>query len=226
MYKITLYDNNCNPICDGTICFFTEDIEDFQKRWFRLLDGCDEERKERFLRSKAGEIVTDYYSDSPELNIVQQDEEAVYDEKIVVLEDETFEVYNAYHWSEQYHVNQWTIHFRWICFKGNYYRIASYKANGVCELGLHNRWEDVVCYGNPVLENAVVYRPEYNFRLDESQWPNPGFDRFSENRIETICWLTSAFFESEQELRDDITTFEVTKEIMGRLFADVIGEAG
>ena len=74
MYKITLYDYNCNPICDGTIYFFTEDIENFQKRWFRLLGDHDEERKERFLRSKAGEIVTDYYSDSPELNIVQQDD--------------------------------------------------------------------------------------------------------------------------------------------------------
>ena len=89
------------------------------------------------------------------------------------------------------------------------------------------------CYGNPVLENHVAYEPNYslydperNVRLDESQWPNPGFDQFREKRIETICWLTSAFFENEQEMRDDILALEVTTKIMGQLFEDVIGEAG
>ena len=53
-----------------------------------MLDDGNGDRKERFLRSKRGEIVTDYYSASPELNIVQHDAGAVYDEKTVVLEND------------------------------------------------------------------------------------------------------------------------------------------
>lgn len=81
MYKITHYDYNCSPICDGTVSFFTEDIEAFQKKWFAM-DRLEESLKEKFLRSKGGELVTDWYSsDDPELNIVQQGQSAVYGEK-------------------------------------------------------------------------------------------------------------------------------------------------
>lgn len=39
LYKVTLYDLTCHPIADGTICFFTEDIDDFQKRWINCGAG-------------------------------------------------------------------------------------------------------------------------------------------------------------------------------------------
>lgn len=74
MFKITLYDFNCNPICDGVVSFFTERLEDFEEGWMNS-EEVEEDRKERYLRSKAGENVTDYYSDSPEFNIVQEDTE-------------------------------------------------------------------------------------------------------------------------------------------------------
>lgn len=227
MFKITLYDYNCSPICTGTVNFFTEDIEDFQKRWFGLLDDDDEERKERFLRSKAGEFVTDYYSDSPELNIVQYDEGEIFTEKTVELEHVTFEAFNIYGWSTKFHVEQWEIYFKWISFKGKYYRIASYKARGVCKYSLFtDRLESVKCYGNPVLESVIVYDPRYSGLQDENEWPDPGFDEFNENKIETICWLTSASFENVQELKNDISMFKITEEIMGQLFENVVGEAG
>lgn len=69
MYKITLFDNNGIGFVSGTFTCFTEDIEDFKNRWF-LLEK-DEKTKDRFLLSLNGEIVTDYYSDEAELNIVQ-----------------------------------------------------------------------------------------------------------------------------------------------------------
>ena len=227
MYKVTLQDYNCSPIADGTVSFFAEDIEVFQKRWFALLGDDDDSRKERFLRSKAGEFVTDDCSDSPELNIVQQDEESLFAEKHIVLEKVTFEAFNAYGWPTQYHVNQWILRFRWIAFLEKFYGIAFYRANGVCEYSdFADRWKSVECYGNPVLENVVAYNPRYNNRVDPSEWPAPGFDAFLENRLETICWLTSACFASEQAMKDDLSSFEVSKEIMNQLFADVVGEAG
>ena len=219
MYKITLYDYNCSPICDGVVCFFADDIEDFQEKWLASGD-VDSDRKERFLRSKAGEIVTDYYSDAPELNIVQHDKETVFGEKKFTLENVTFEAFNIYDYPTKFHIDKWDIHFKWIRFSNEYFRIASYKAMGVCRyVDFFNRWEDVMCYGNPVLENTVGYRPE-----DKNE--RPEFNSFAENSIETICFLTNYVFENEQELQDNISHFEITDKMMDWLFSDVVGEAG
>ena len=226
MYKITIYDWNCSPICDGTVSFFTEDIEAFQRRWFGM-EQVSERLKDLFLRSKGGELVTDWYGNIPELNIVQRDEGAVYGEKTVVLEHMTFEAHNAYDCPSRFHVNRWTIRFQWIRFQETYYRIASYQASGVCEYdSIVKRWDSVTCYGNPVLENTVSYEPCYYGWLDQSLWDDPGFDAFEGNRIETICWLTNGVFADEEELKKDISAFQVTEEIMDRLFADVVGDAG
>ena len=227
MYKITHYDYNCCPICDGTVSFFTEDIEAFQKRWFAM-DRLEEGLKEKFLRSKGGELVTDWYGNDPELNIVQQDQSTVYGEKTVTLEKQTFEAHNAYQWASRFYVDRWIIRFQWMGFRGKYYRLASYQADGVCRFNIfcRGRWDSVVCHGNPVLENTVKYKPNYPPRVDESQWDNPGFDDFKENRIETICWLVNDEFDTEEELKADISSFEVTEEIMDWLFADVVGEGG
>lgn len=225
MYKITLYNLNCSPVCDGTVNFFTEDIEDFQERWFKK--NISDDKKDAFLRSKAGEIVTDWYSDSPEYNIVQYDEDAVvYGEKTVNLEDVTFDVHNAYGCTEKYHVNHWTIHFKWIRFGKEYFRIASYKADGVCMYyDWIDRWEDVTCWGNEIIDNKVIFEPVYPIR-EKDKWPNPGFDDFEENCLETICYITNRYLKNEQDLKEDMDRFEVTDEVMDWLFRDVIGEAG
>ena len=35
MYKITLYNQNCCPICDGTTFWFVEDLKEFEKNGYR-----------------------------------------------------------------------------------------------------------------------------------------------------------------------------------------------
>ena len=71
MYKITLYDKNCSPICDRTTFWFVEDLEQFEKNWLPLQCKYNVSTIEKYYRSKFGEVVTDYYSDNEELNIVQ-----------------------------------------------------------------------------------------------------------------------------------------------------------
>lgn len=226
MYKITHYDYNCCPICDGTVSFFTEDIEAFQMKWFAM-DRLEESLKEKFLRSKSGELVTDWYSsDDSELNIVQQGQSAVYGEKTVTLSKQTFEAHNAYDWPSQFYVDRWIIRFQWIGFDGKYYRLASYRAYGVCEYNfLIDRWDSVTCYGNPVLENTVKYEPNFH-GPDKEKWDNPGLNDFGENHLGTICWLVNAVFTDETTLKADISSFCVTEEVMDQLFADVVGEGG
>ena len=74
MYKITLFDYNCASCTSGTASFYVDDIDIFEEKWSKL--ETSPERIERFRRSKNGEVVTDYYSDDEELNIVQEDKAA------------------------------------------------------------------------------------------------------------------------------------------------------
>ena len=76
MYQITLYDDCSNPIADGTVSYYVDSLEEFEEKWVPYAEKNMKERLKRYYRSKAGEIVTDYYSDSEKLNIVQQDEHA------------------------------------------------------------------------------------------------------------------------------------------------------
>ena len=74
MYKITLFDYNCASCTSGTASFYVDDIDIFEEKWSKL--ETSPERIERFRHSKNGEVVTDYYSDDEELNIVQEDKAA------------------------------------------------------------------------------------------------------------------------------------------------------
>lgn len=161
-WKITLYNQNLSPIADGTTCFFTDDIEAFQKRWFLLLgnDANALQRKNNFLRSKTGEIVTEWYDDNPRYNIVQIDRAVSYKRKTVVLENITFKATNFWQWKSEFRIGRWEIDFRWISFRGEYYRIASFHADWVCRKRKHSglQWDNITCYGNPVLENNTPFK--------------------------------------------------------------------
>ena len=226
MYKITLCDANCSAICEGIVCFFTEDLDRFENH-LASVPLPDEGLLERFRRSRAGEIITDFYSDDPDLNIVQEAETRVLYDKLVTLEDVTFQSTNAYEYTQSYHVSHWDCRFLWIDFGGKGYRVVEYTAQGVCMYdGFFHRLTAVTCHGNPVLENTVIYRPLYSYRTPQHEWLRPDYKDFAENRIKTICFLPSKSFSSLDEIESDYLSFEITEEIMDALFADVIGEAG
>ena len=64
MYQITLYDDCSNPIADGTVSYYVDSLEEFEEKWVPYAEKNMKDRLKRYYRSKAGEIVTDYYSDS------------------------------------------------------------------------------------------------------------------------------------------------------------------
>lgn len=129
MYKITLFDMNSAPVSDRIATFYTDDIDDFERCWVSLCkDDDDEERIERFRRSKAGECVTDYYTNLPVYDIVQEDPAAeILHEKPIELSDVIFCASNAYGWQKQYHVDNWYCVFRWIRFRKHFYRMIQAK---------------------------------------------------------------------------------------------------
>lgn len=222
MYKITLYDANCSPVSDGVALFFTNDLDEFEKNW--LATGrVDNDTYERFIRSRSGEVVTDYYVDSPELNIVQRDEACIYGERSISIQDREFTVTNTYGCASKYYVANLDILFRWIGFKNQYFRIASFTAKGVCwfdDLFTH-RWKHAGLYGNPVLH--------YLHYLNELE---PGYEGscvqsdFADNQLSSFCFLVNGEFANEHELTQNYENFKMDERVLDRLFSDVIGEAG
>lgn len=226
MFMITLFDMSSYPISDRVARFFTEDIDYFERNWIPLCQKMgDLDRIDRFLRSKAGEHVTDYYTNFPWLNIVQKDQNAnILQEKQFVLTDVTFFATNAYGWQEEYHVDDWHCKFRWIRFQKYYFRIFSFKANGVCMIKSESL-RDVRCYGNPVLINSKKFVVEYDRGVPSIDHPLTYID-FADNYIETFCWQVGKQFKTKQDVMTDFNSFTVTDDVLDRMFRDVIGEAG
>ena len=218
MYKITLYDYCCCPICDGTVSFFVDDLEDFEKNWKKLLNGRDKERVERFERSKNGEIVTDYYSDDEELNIVQRDENAkIMEEAEFEKSNFRIELFNAYSWSSEYYIFRLKYKLRKIFFKGKYYIIAKYNIKGIAEKYLfafgdeNKKYEDVSFYGNPVCN--VTYS-------EKSQDYSSSPDVYQDDEIDSFVW------HEIWKRDDDLTLDELNEEELQYLLRDIIGEGG
>ena len=218
MYKITLYDFCCCPICDGTVSYFVDDLDDFEKNWKEQLKGDEKERVKRFERSKNGEIVTDYYSDSEELNIVQRDENSkIIEETEYEKNDFDIELFNAYNWSGEYYIFNLKYKLRKILFKGKYYIIAKYKITGISEYRWllpkddDDKFEDVSFYGNPVCK--VIYN--YGEIL-HSPTPEPYRNDIIDSFVWHIVWNRN----------DNPTLDELNEEELQYLLRDIIGEAG
>ena len=166
MYKITLYDECCSPVCDGTAGFFTENLEEFERYW---RPHADEEQFKRYERSKAGEIVTDYYGDDSELNIVQEDKNTeILFEKEISYKDKQFTLLNAYLWGTDVYAAETQIVFRGIKFKEQYFLIGRYKMNGVCQKKFlstsDSGYESITVWGNPVI-NCKVQEKQYCYQM-------------------------------------------------------------
>lgn len=216
LYKVTLYDLTCHPICDGVALFFTKDIEDFQKRWIKC--GAGEGRIERFLRSKTGELVTDYHEtfNDEELNIVQHDSCSIYDEKDFMLGNIYFKIRNAIGYPSWLHADRIELKFKWIRFKEIFYRVAKAKAEGLTEYYLRKNgkydFQIAECVGNPVMERLPSDKTFERFVYSEN------VKDFEENSFESICYLLDRYFANENALLRDTRKFLVTKRELEVLF--------
>lgn len=223
MYKITLYDECCPPICDGVACFFTEDLEWFEKNW---RPHAGEEQLKRYKRSKAGEIVTDYYSDSPELNIVQEDKNTeILFEKKILYKDKQFTLLNAYRWGTDIYAAETNMVFRGIRFNGECYLIGRYKMTGVCRKDYKDTYKTVSVWGNPVINCNLQEKPSW-YPTDDG-WR--GYyvyhkEDFTEDSLETYCWVSLGRFSKENLLNGGIDL--ESEETMICLMRDIPGEAG
>lgn len=221
LYKVTLYDLWCHPIADGTEPFFTEDIEDFQKRWIKC--GAGAGRVERFLRSKAGELVTDWYSDDHDLNIVQKDLCTIYDEKDFMLGNVYFWISNAIGFRDWLHADRIEFCFKWIRFKQEYLRMARVKVQGLTEC-FYDRDKRCCEFSPAECEcNLVMERLPSENKFDPYVQRSYKSEDFAENSFISICYLLDRYFANEKALIQDMRKFLVTKRELNVLFREFIG---
>ena len=212
-YMVTLYDMRCHPTADWTINFFTEDIEDFQSRWFKL--ETDEGRKERFLRSKSGTFEMDYYGvKDAELDIVQQDRATIYNEKVFTLSNTYFWIENAVGFRSYLHADDVELRFKWIRFKNKFARVAKVKVEGLTEFDDKHKFRAAKCWSNQIMERLG----DKNFDKDYDPCDSP--EKFAENSFVSICYLPSMFFDSERKLLKDTRKFIASKRYLRDLFQD------
>lgn len=219
MYKVTLFDRNCPSCCSGTAEFYCDNIDDFEKRW--LARAPWEHAVERFRRSKNGECVTDYYSDAPELDIVQYDGDAeIYREFIYSENDAKVELHNSYGCEAIYYLDKMAIQMRAVKFKGEYILQAKYSLEGICMKNLFGKgkYRAVTCWGNRVLEHRATF---YDHSDDR--------DDYKDDLIESFVYFPFGKYESKEEMDavyESIKKEGFTDDDLDHLMTDIPGEAG
>lgn len=218
MYKITLYDTNIPSGASGVISYYCENIDIFAEKWMKL--EADEDRKERFLRSKNGELVTDYYSDSPDLNIVQEDKDAiVYFDKDVIFRDKELDLHNGFGWNTEFYFDELIVSLKYVRYENDLLRLATYKARGVCQSSfpsLDKKYSDVSCYGNPVLIESENQEPYYSNNTEN----------FKDKTIECIAYLPLGTFKDMESMQRDFDNPDLSDEVLDELLRDILGDAG
>lgn len=227
IYKITLFDANCPSCTSGTASFFTEDIDEFEHNYFsdeNVEWGKLEAQKERYFRSKAGENVTDYYSDDPELNIFQYAEYGTIEKrKTFHYKDKIFELHNGYLIPCPIYAAEATVELAQIDFKKHpdeedeKYLVARYSLSGVCSESFYSdKFSDCTPYGNAIIKTCYPEDLPYNGEKED----------FADCKLSTFAWveLYQRCFKG-----DHVNGYEIeepTEEQLAWIMRDIPGDAG
>ena len=229
LYRIELFDRNCATCCSGTIFFFVENLEDFEENWLPLA-ARNPQQVERYYRSKLGEIVTDFYSDDPKLNIVQSAKSKVITEDKKTYRNKKVTLTNSYCFSADFEFDTLQIILRVIKYGRKYYLVGQYKGKGCKRVGeFYNRWydkkvkyEQMYFFGNPIAD--YQYRkPELSVFYNQDAYKDYYTDDkefFKSDTIETFVWLPI------KEVKKDYKIKALTKQELAQLLVDIIGESG
>ncbi|MDE7476748.1 MAG: hypothetical protein K2M91_02170 [Lachnospiraceae bacterium] len=220
MYKVTLYDYNCVSCTSGVAEFFADDINKFQESWFKLED--DEDRKKRFLKSLNGEMITDYYSDSPDLNIVQEDKDAkILKTDKLCFANKKFTLINGYGCTGDIEVLNAEFLIRHIKFQNDFLIVGKYRLSGVARVdSFIQGFRQQYVYGNCVLKTQ--YHSYVEFERGKPLYNVRDFSNFKDDVIESICYIPVKWFDSLEEMQGYI----LTQEDLVMLMRDILGEAG
>lgn len=220
MYKITLFDANLPGFISGTCEAYCDDINEFEKEWMKIVTN--EDLISRFRKSKAGEIVTDYYSDNPDLNIVQFDKasETIYETNIMI-EDFKFKVFNTYGCPMILYGRKADFMIRYVKFQGEYIKLAKFKLWGVCrnDYLINGKYIAADCWGNPFLKTEGKEFKNRSHDLED----------FKDKTIESFVYYKLETFKTIEEMSKSYMSGRektLSRDDLQILLADIPGEAG
>ncbi|MEI3139150.1 MAG: hypothetical protein V8T31_06195 [Lachnospiraceae bacterium] len=218
MYKVTLFDGNTAPYISNTFSVYCDDIDEFEKNWSEM--ETDEMRKQRFRRSKQGEMATDYHSDAPELNIVQKDENAkTLIERTIIIRNQEVRLTNEYQHTASLFFEKGEFHIRYMKMWDQYISLVRYKLTGASRENIYIEGRQrVLCFGNPVLKVHNVFKG-YSDNISD----------FSRNTVESIAYYLFEVFETEEEMKKRAMSPEqgyFSEEDLDMLLSDIPGESG
>ena len=219
MYLIQLFDDNCGTCCSRVTNVFVDDIEDFSKHYLSV-ETKNTERVDRFLRSKAGEIVTDYYSDSPDLNIVRKMKTEDLATVRSFAKDKTITLINGYGCDSVYHFDRLIFTIRYIKCEDKYYKLIKTTASGCCHMNSFDSekpWYRAVVHGN----KFWFYKED-----SETLYNSEKRSDFKGTTIESFVWHTADVFENEEDMKADMETTWPSDLQINRVLKDLPGDAG
>ena len=224
LYRL-LFQSACLPaFIDFPATFFTENLEEFEKYFFQNAQ-ISEKEKEMYRRSKAGEIVCDFYGDSPEYNIFQYDAQAellnyscnIYQDRELILE-------NFYEFKSKIYAKTVKIETAYAKFKGYSYFLGRYELTGVCRESWQypGRYKNLDVWGNSVFvqkKSKVETYKDPETGLNRVDYPK---ECFQDSTLKTYCWIT---IECNNRFPEREST-ELTDDEICALMCDILGEAG
>ncbi len=230
MYKITLYDQNCSPICDGTTFWFVEDLSEFEKKWLPLQCKKNIDTVERYYKSKFGEIITDYYFTDASLNIVQSVECEILQEKEFEYFEKEVELTNTYGCKTKILFDKLKIVLRVQSCNEEYYLVGQYFGYGCRRIDpMFNRWYNTEVqysqmrfYGNPVARYVCrdINWDDYDSSDAYKDFYTNDKDFYKHEKVETFVWLPIKKVNAEYKIS------ELTMDDITLLLMDIVGKAG
>ena len=218
LFYIQLFDRNCPSCCSGVTNVYVDDIDEFAEMYSQT--EADKNRVDRLMRSKSGEIITDYYSDDPALNIVQSISVEDYGIKVVQRSECAVSLENGYGWDSEYYFRELVFEIRYIKWNGKYYKLMNPHAKGCCRKTLsdiENMWHKITIQGN----KFWLYGES-----EDIPYESLPIDAFKDVTLDSFVWHMADQFETEQEmLTDKALPWPTTDQII-RAMADLPGDAG
>lgn len=220
LYLIQLFDYNLPSFVSGVTNVFVEDIEQFAN-YYQSIET-DKARVERFLRSKSGEIVTDYYSDDSSLNIVQQVDVQELGCMMIWRQNQSICVENGFGWKSDYWFKMLAMEIRWIKCKDEYYKLVKPVGRDCCY-----KTDFSAAYSKPWRKVAIMGNPFWIYK-EKSGIPcsSDSLDDYQGISLESYVWQVADVFEIDEEVKADMKTGWLSEEQMFRVFADIPGDAG
>lgn len=223
MYKLTFYDQRCCPICDGTVSYYVDSLEEFESHWLRE-PKTSIETINNYFRSKFGQVATDYRDpNDSSLNIVQEDKYSkMISENSFTYTNKVITTRNAYECESQYHFDKLKIDLRKVKYNSELLLLAKYRAEGVAKLfELSDRSDHEIgtytalrYYGNPIAhyDNGMLNYIGQHYSNDKKI--------YKETSLESFAWLEIP------NTNENNAISELDDEQLAYLFCDIPGEAG